>query len=332
MKRLAIFAGYDKDNIIDDYVLFYLKELNKLADIIYVADCEMPETELNKVKDYTIKAISERHGEYDFGSYKRGYIYAKENNILETYDYLILCNDSVYGPFFNFKEIVENMESKNTDVWGIFRCMKDKENDEHLQSYFISMTKNVFMSKEYSNFIMSVKKEKDKWKIVKKYEIGLSILFENLKFTISSYLDSSIKGDNGDNNNVPFFNILKAIENGFPFFKITVFKEILFVKLHVNDLRKIFGYIKSYDRNLIIKHLNRVIEKDKIKYLFPRFKKFNINIANKKFINILSKYSVSGKYQIVFKLFNKLSLTIDFPKGISYIDYGYKNFDFLNEL
>ena len=81
----------------------------------------MPESELNKVKDYTIKAIGERHGEYDFGSYKRGYIYAKENNILENYDYLILCNDSVYGPFFNFKEIVENMESKDTDIYGIFK-------------------------------------------------------------------------------------------------------------------------------------------------------------------------------------------------------------------
>ena len=103
MKRLAIFAGYDKYNIIDDYVLFYLKELKKISDIIYIADCEMPETELNKIKDYTIKAISEKHREYDFGSYKRGYIYAKENNILENYDYLILCNDSVYGPFFLWK-------------------------------------------------------------------------------------------------------------------------------------------------------------------------------------------------------------------------------------
>ena len=36
VKRLAIFAGYDKDNIIDDYVVYYIKELKKIADIIYV--------------------------------------------------------------------------------------------------------------------------------------------------------------------------------------------------------------------------------------------------------------------------------------------------------
>ena len=58
MKILTIFAGYDKDNIIDDYVLFYLKELSKFSDIIYIVDCEMPETELNKIKDYTIRRLA----------------------------------------------------------------------------------------------------------------------------------------------------------------------------------------------------------------------------------------------------------------------------------
>ena len=332
MKRLAIFAGYDKDNIIDDYVLFYLKELNKLADIIYIADCEMPETELNKIKDYTIKAISERHGEYDFGSYKRGYIYAKENNILENYDYLILCNDSVYGPFFNFKEIVENMESKNTDVWGIFRYLEDKDFEEHFQSYFISMRKNIFISEWYKNFILNIKKEEKKNNIIKKYEIGMSVLFTKNNCSFSSFMDSSFI-ESPINNSVPSVYSLEAISNKFPFFKISIFSEPTFFFMDIEKLNKIFNIIKeNYPIEIIIKHLNRVIEKDKIKYLFPRFKKFNINIANKKFINILSKYSVSGKYQIVFKLFNKLSLTIDFPKGISYIDYGYKNFDFLNEL
>ena len=38
MKRLAIFAHYDKDNIIDDYVIYYLKELKKSFEtIIFVS-------------------------------------------------------------------------------------------------------------------------------------------------------------------------------------------------------------------------------------------------------------------------------------------------------
>ena len=331
MKRLAIFAGYDKDNIIDDYVVYYIKELKKIADIIYVSDCDILESELSKISEYCIHIINGRHSEYDFGSYKRGYLYAYEKDILKDYDYLILCNDSCYGPFFNFQEIVENMENKNTDVWGIFKCLKDKENDEHLQSYFLSLKQKVYLSEYFYNFMYSIKKEKDKWEVVKKYEIGLSNLLKNEKVSISSFLDSSIKENETDNNNVPFFNVAQAIKCGFPFFKITVFKELVFCRLYIDDLNTIFNVIENtYDINLIVKHLNRIIEnKQIIKYLFPRFKIKAFTIFSKNIINISCQYSVSGKYQILFLLFNKIKITIDFPKSISYVDYKYNDFNFL---
>ena len=330
MKRLAIFAGYDKDNIIDDYVLFYLKELNKLADIIYIADCEMPESELNKIKNYTIKAISERHGEYDFGSYKRGYIYAKENNILENYDYLILCNDSVYGPFFNFKEIVENMESKNTDVWGIFKYLKDEVFEEHLQSYFISMRKNIFICKWYEDFIFSINK-RIKREIIDKYEVGMSIVCKNNNCSFAYFLDSSIVNTRYTLlNNTPVFNPLECINNNFPFLKISIFTEPIFNFINIKKIYKIFDIIKEkYPIEIIIKHLNRIVIKDKIKFLFPRFNEFSFNIINKKFINIFSEYLIDGKYRTIVKFFNKIQITIDIPQKISYIDCGYKDFNFL---
>ena len=330
MKRLAIFAGYDKDNIIDDYVVYYIKELNKISDVIYVSDCNMLDNELKKIDNHCIHIINGRHGEYDFGSYKRGYLYAYEKNILKDYDYLILCNDSCYGPFFNFKEIVENMESKNTDVWGIFKCLKDKDNDEHLQSYFLSLKQKVYLSQYFYDFMSSVKKEKDKREVVKKYEIGLSNLLKKENVSISSFLDSNIK-DKEDDNNVPLFNVTKVIQCGFPFFKIFIFKNITFLKLYINDLKTVFNLIKPYyDISLIVKHLNRIItDKGDIKYLFPRFKKFNFNLISNKFINISSKYAVSLKYQLIFTLFNSVHFTINFPITISYIDYKYKDFNFL---
>ena len=331
MKRLAIFAGYDKDNIIDDYVLFYLKELNKLADIIYVADCEMPESELNKVKDYTIKAIGERHGEYDFGSYKRGYIYAKENNILENYDYLILCNDSVYSPFFNFKEIVENMESKNTDVWGIFKYLKDEIYEEHLQSYFISMRKNVFLAQWYKDFIFSIKKQIEKRAIVDMYEVGMSIAFKNNNCSFVSFIDSSIVNTKYTLlNNRAIFYPLECINNNFPFLKISILSEPIFNLIDIKKMYKIFHIIKEkYPVEIIVKHLNRVVNKDKIEYLFTRFNEFCFYIINKKFINIFSEYLIDKRYRIILKFFNIIKITIDIPKKISCIDYRYKDFNFL---
>ena len=331
MKRLAILAGYDKDNIIDDYVVYYIKELKKIADIIYVSDCNMLCDELKKISDYCLHIINGKHYEYDFGSYKRGYIYAKENNILKNYDYLILCNDSCYGPFFNFQEIVENMENKNTDVWSLFKYLKDDENDEHLQSYFLSLKQQVYLSEYFYDFISSITNEKNKHDIIQKYEIGLSQLFKKEKVSISYMLDSSIKEKDTDNNNVPFFNIKKAMELGFPLLKILALKEYVFLKLYAYELLYIFNLISNtYDVNLIVEHLNRIIiDKKSINYLFPRFKKIDIEFISSIFINIYSKYSVSLKYQLIFTLFNKIHFTINFPKSISYIDYKYKDFSFL---
>ena len=328
MKRLAIFAGYDKDNIIDDYVIYYIKELKKIADIIYVSDCNITDNELKKINDYCIHIINGRHEEYDFGSYKRGYLYAKENNILKNYDYLIFCNDSCYGPFFNFQEIIQNMESKNTDVWGIFKYLKDIDFEEHLQSYFLSMKKNVFLSYCYSNFILSVKKEENKKDIIKNYEIGMSILFKNNNCSTSSFLDSSFI-ENPKNNSIPSVYALEAISYGFPLLKIAIFGEPTFFFFNAEKIQKIFKIIEPYDKNIIINHLNRTMKKENIKYLFPKFKTKQVHIFSKRFINISFQYSVSGRFQIAFSLFSTINLTIDFPKNISYIDYKYKDFNFL---
>ena len=118
---MAIFAGYDKDGIVDDYVIYYLKELKKVADIVFVYDNTFFKEELDKVKNLTIHQICEKHGEYDFGSYKRGFLWAKEQDILNKYDSLVFCNDSVYGPFYPLEQIFNKFENdRDVDFWGMF--------------------------------------------------------------------------------------------------------------------------------------------------------------------------------------------------------------------
>lgn len=98
MKRTAVFAHYDKNNLIQDYVVYYLSELKKYAEkIIFVSDSDVLPEELKKIEGIVEQSIIGRHGEYDFGSYKRGFLYAKENNLLTACEELILANDSCYA-------------------------------------------------------------------------------------------------------------------------------------------------------------------------------------------------------------------------------------------
>ena len=50
MNRICIFAHYDKDNIVDDYVIYYLNALKKdFSKIIFVSDSDLPESETSKI-------------------------------------------------------------------------------------------------------------------------------------------------------------------------------------------------------------------------------------------------------------------------------------------
>ena len=71
VRRVCLFAGYDPDGVVDDYVVDYVRELSRFADVYYLADGEMAASELAKLADITQGAWGRRHGEYDFGSYAR---------------------------------------------------------------------------------------------------------------------------------------------------------------------------------------------------------------------------------------------------------------------
>ena len=72
-KRLFLFAGYDKDGIVDESLLMYVSAVSKFGDVILCMDSDCPSKELKKLKNITLHTISTRHREYDFGSYKRAY-------------------------------------------------------------------------------------------------------------------------------------------------------------------------------------------------------------------------------------------------------------------
>nr|AIA86739.1 RgpF [uncultured Synechococcus sp.] len=117
--RVAVFAAYSATRRVEDYVVKYLKGLREVASkIVVVFDNDLEHSELSKLDGIVDHIIFGRHGEYDFGSYKRGIAWLRENKLLENADDLILCNDSCYGPIKSFKAMFSTMESRKLDFWG----------------------------------------------------------------------------------------------------------------------------------------------------------------------------------------------------------------------
>lgn len=178
--RVAVFAFFNKDCIIHDYVVYYLEELKKVADsIVFVADCYLPVTEINKITHIVDYCLCKKHGEYDFGSYKRGYFYALEHCIDETTQELIFCNDSCYGPVFPFSEVFSRMEAEDCDFWGL---TSNNQYVFHIQSYFVVFRKNVFTSYIFYLFMKEIKKHNNVMTVIFNYEVTLTDLLINKNF------------------------------------------------------------------------------------------------------------------------------------------------------
>lgn len=222
MKRLAIFAHFDKKNIIDDYVLFYVNQLKKHCDkVLFYSLSDLDEKERKKLED----VILVKHNEYDFGSYKRGFYYAKEHQLLEDIDEILFVNDSCYcinsldkifdyGFKFDFWGIVEN--NFGFKKFGKF-CFSTHQ--PHLQSWFLAFRKNVFTSEIFEEFLNSIKEEKTKNDVILNYEIALTKTLKDEGFRCESYVK---KYKNSFNPSIYYWREL--LKDGLPFIKCSVLK------------------------------------------------------------------------------------------------------------
>ena len=172
VKRLFLFAGYDPQCIVDDTLVYYTKQLSRFGDVVLHMDSDCPKNELKKLTSHCLHADAVRHGEYDFGSYKRAYLWATKNLNMGDYDFVYLINDSVYGPFFDLAEYFNKMESGDYGAFG----MVDKVggHSPHIQSWFIGTRPIVFLSKWFDEFMKSVKQEKTKSAVAVIYETGFT--------------------------------------------------------------------------------------------------------------------------------------------------------------
>ena len=238
MGRIAIFASYDKQGIVHDYVITYLKKLKQVADkIIFIADNDVKDLEKNKIAQIADYAQFFHHGEYDFGSYKRGYLYAKKHGLLEEANELIFCNDSCFC-VSSLQPVFKVMDEKKCDFWGI---TKSYEKQKHLQSYFMVFKSNVFNSKSFIDHISGVTHQNNFMDIVNLYELPFTHKLNQASFIESEFICLG-------NEKNPTYYPQKTLEIGSPLIKRKVFTVRGCAKENVRSLLKLLNirYRLSY--------------------------------------------------------------------------------------
>ncbi len=211
---MCLFAGYDADGRIDDYVLDYLRELSRFADVYYLADGEIETSELEKLEPFTKGAWAERHGAYDFGSYS---LLAKKYvgwDLIETYDELLLVNDSCYL-LRPLADVFARMSTTSAHWWGMqatahyFDGIDDSGTPMslaaaksarmphelmqytdylHVGSYFLAFRSPVIADPRFRRHLNSVVPQRRKINVITKYETGTTRLLSEIGYDFSTFM------------------------------------------------------------------------------------------------------------------------------------------------
>jgi len=212
-KRLFLFASFCKSGVLGKADLNYIRSLSATGDVVFFADCSLGAGELDRLRDITLHAEAYRHGEYDFGSYKRGFLWASGNLDIETYDYVYLVNDSVFCVVRNLSPFLDIIESKGNDFTGM--VFKPSHKAPHIQSWFVGIGRDMFMRPEFDAFIRNIQQTENKIQVCIRYETGLTELAVRMGYVPDALLKIRGKGIYND--------VRKNLERGLPFIKKSSF-------------------------------------------------------------------------------------------------------------
>lgn len=232
MKRICLFAGYNYNNIISEYVVDYLRELSQYCDIYYLTDGFLDTEKLSLLRPFVKDAWVENHHKYDFGSWS---LLANKYvgwDKIEKYDELIFANDSCFcvNPF---KPVFEKMDKQSDlDMWGLAaadnsnttefssfdKYIKKNCDEFYVGSYFLAFRKSMFKKQSFQDFINNINVTNNRKQISVLYE------FEILKYAIRNKMKIGVFDENvWRYSSVYMRDAFNMIKSGFPLLKVRIF-------------------------------------------------------------------------------------------------------------
>lgn len=198
--RCGIFLFYDGDGIVDEYILYMLRDLKKsIAHLLVVCNGRPGEEGLKALEEVSDEVLIRANSGFDVGGYREGlfYIGFKE---LQKYDEVILFNYTFFGAIYPFAEMFDAMDERDLDFWGITKHHKVPFEPygrisygympEHIQSHFIVVRRDMLMSTDYHRFMVDMKNPASYVDSICDYEAIFTKHFEDLGYKWDVYVNT----------------------------------------------------------------------------------------------------------------------------------------------
>lgn len=283
MKRLGIFVFYDKDGIVDDYVVYLLKSIEEYLDhLVIVCNGKLTEEGRSRLSVFSDNITVRENTGYDAMAYKLAMTeYLGWNEVLK-YDELLLFNDTFFGPFYPFSEVFDKMEVSQCDFWGLTYHEKARDyyngTDEILppclQTYFCAYRKSVLQSAAFQDYWNRFDSTQWIFSDVARHEQFFTKYLEDAGFTWDVYVNArEYNSKEPEGNFIQYYYIAYELIRDY---RCPVIKRKNFVIKRMNmqagntgeDIANAFKYIEqntSYDTNMIWSNILRLYNMTEIK-------------------------------------------------------------------
>lgn len=192
ISRLGIYVIFDKEGIIDNYILDVLEVIKKeLTELVVVCNGVYQAEQLAKLTEYAEYIYVRENIGFDAGAFKdaiTGYL-GKER--LNQYEELLLCNDSFFCLEDSFSYIFTEMDGKNIDFWSMTKNTGKINMHPCTQSYFIVIKKKMLHSNEFYSYWKNMPYYNNFKDVVDKFEVNFAYSFEKYGYLWDSYIDMS---------------------------------------------------------------------------------------------------------------------------------------------
>ena len=279
--KLLIYIVYDFEGIVDEYIVYMIKELQKFySRIIIVANGGLKQKYCEYFQNLNFELIHRENEGFDGGAYKEIFLNYLSLDELSYFNEITLMNDSFYGPIFSMNSVFKIMESKDVDFWGITKFENGVWETgeiipEHIQSYFITVRRSLFQSKCFKDFWRDYEESSSFNETVKNFEVRFTTFFsENgFKYAVLTDFLGKINGQDKSKNTWMEYADQLVKDLKIPFVKRKVFNVC-----NYKIATEVLGFIRdntNYDENMIIKHIERLDKGGKFEgYSESRIKAF----------------------------------------------------------
>lgn len=169
--RVGVFVQYDPTGAISAPVRHYVSAMRD-AGLAVVLVCNGPPLRADAAgwaRGMAATVIQRRNLGYDFAGWRDALAWC--GLPAPGLELLVVANDSVYGPFAPFAELIAALDFTRADVWGATESWQIRY---HLQSYLLFFGPAALAHPAFQAFWPGVQNYRSKRLVIRNYEIGLT--------------------------------------------------------------------------------------------------------------------------------------------------------------